>query len=149
VTWRALSISPYRKGSSVGDGGTGCLSCNDDGDVAGRCKFRVSGLRFRLTPGCPRVGHVWGQHLKLKHHELCSKISFNFNLRRYRVVAATMTFVVLIMAFMLAVFTFGYRILDALRLVYRAVGGAVPVGCVCKHGITRRWRVRLIAPPRV
>jgi len=60
----------YRKGSSIGSSGTGCLSCDDDEDV----------------------------------------------------VAATMTFVVLVLASMLAFFVFEQRTLDVLRPVSRALG---------------------------
>jgi hypothetical protein len=33
MTWRALCIITYRKGSAIGPGGTGCESCDENGDV--------------------------------------------------------------------------------------------------------------------
>jgi elongation factor 3 len=42
-----------------------------------------------LTLGWPQADHAWFQRLKLKHSEPLSNFAFNFNLRRYAKMAAT------------------------------------------------------------
>ena len=70
-----FNLRPSSKASSFGDGGTGCLSCDEDEDV----------------------------------------------------VAATVTFIVFILAIIIAAFVFGQRTMDVLRPVARSLGGAVHV----------------------
>ena len=102
----------YRKGSSIGTRGTGCLSCENNGHVVAatmtflvitlaivlalfvygrrtfhvlRPMFRALGKPVQVEPMKSTLKAPGTNPLNLKYHELLSSFAFNFILCRFQV----------------------------------------------------------------